>query len=140
MKKILKPTLLLIFFSIIFSCEDKGLIIICKDCFSEEPTSVNLEVKVDIENITNQVEISVYEGNLEDDIIYKRFSTSSASTEIPVSLNKKYTLTATYFLPGRSYTTVDSATPKVRYDKEQCDDPCYFVYDKTIDLRLKYTK
>jgi len=140
MKHILKPSLLLIVFLVLFSCEDTGLITICNDCYSEEPLSAKLNVKIDLSSYNNQVEISIYEGNIEDNILYKRFYSNRPESEIPVSINKKYTLTATYFLPGRNYTTVDSATPRVKYDKTTCDDPCFYVYDKTIDLRLKHTK
>jgi len=56
-----------------------------------------------------------------------------------VSINKKYTITATYFF-GAKYTAVNSVTPRVRYSKDQCDDPCYYVYDKTVNLKLKYLK
>jgi hypothetical protein len=57
-----------------------------------------------------------------------------------VPINKKYTATATYYKSDIKYVAVDSATPRVKYDKNQCDDPCYFVYDRVVDLRLKYTK
>jgi hypothetical protein len=54
-----------------------------------------------------------------------------------VTLNKKYTLTATYNIQDNTYVVVDSATPRVRFDKDKCDDPCYLVYDKKLDLSLK---
>ena len=66
-------------------------------------------------------------------------SVSATYTTIPVTLNKKYTLTATYYQPDNYYVAIDAATPRVKFEKNQCDDPCYFVYDKEIDLRLKYT-
>ncbi len=131
--KLLLATTLILF----FSCEDQGLIIKCPDCKTEEPTSTDLEVQLDEGPIT---QINVYEGNLEDSVMYSSYQTSSPSYSIPVTLNKKYTVTATYFLKDNYYIAIDSATPRVRYDKSQCDDPCYFVYDRKIDLRLKYTK
>jgi len=63
---------------------------------------------------------------------------SGPGFELPVSLNKKYTVTATYQIDGDTYIAVDSAFPRVKYTKEQCEDPCYFVYDRIVDLRIKY--
>lgn len=142
MKQFLKLGIQMIVFSVLFSCEGNGtypLFNDCNDCFSEEPTSAKLDIKLDIMSFTN-TKITIYEGNLEDSIIYKSFTSITSEVEIPVSINKKYTVTAKYFFPGRNYTTVDSTTPKVKYDKESCNDPCYYIYDKKIDLRLKHTK
>jgi hypothetical protein len=121
-----------------FSCEEQGLIVKCPDCVSDEPVKTSLEVKLDLNYMGMSVLVNVYEGNLEDSILYYTIGVNSEKTTIPVTLNKKYTITATYFHPDNYYVTIDAATPRVRYEKNQCDDPCYFVYDKEIDLRLKY--
>jgi hypothetical protein len=121
-----------------FSCEDQGLIVKCPDCVSDEPVKTSLDVKLDLNYMGMSVLVNVYEGNLEDSILYYTIGVNAEKTTIPVTLNKKYTLTATYFQPSNYYVTIDAATPRVRYEKNQCDDPCYFVYDKEIDLRLKY--
>jgi len=122
----------------LFSCEDQGLIVKCPDCVSDEPVKTSLEVKLDLNYMGMPVLVNVYEGNLEDSILYSTINVNAEKTTIPVTLNKKYTITATYFHPDNYYVTIDVATPRVRYEKNQCDDPCYFVYDKEIDLRLKY--
>ena len=122
----------------LFSCEDQGLIVKCPDCVSDEPVKTNLDVKLDLNYMGMSVLVNVYEGNLEDSILYYTIGVNAEKTTIPVTLNKKYTITATYFQSGNYYVTIDAATPRVRYEKNQCDDPCYFVYDKEIDLRLKY--
>jgi hypothetical protein len=139
----MKITIRLFLFLILvicFSCEEQGIFIKCPDCTAEEPLKTDLEIKLDLTFYSSATLIEVYEGNLEDNILYSSYNTLRTKTTIPVTINKKYTVTATYYIPGDYYITVDSATPRVRYDKEQCDDPCYFVYDRMIDLRLKYTK
>jgi hypothetical protein len=129
--------LILIFF---FSCEEHGLFVDFCDCTLEEPLKTNLEIKLDIDYWGPSTLIKVYVGNLEDGVLYNSYNAHTSPTIIPdsVSINKKYTVTATYFKPPDYYIAVDSATPKVRYVK--CNVPCYFVYDRIIDLRLKYTK
>ncbi len=82
--------------------------------------------------------VFVYEGELEDNVVYDSALASLSEISFLVSLNKLYTFTATYSISGNIYTAVDSASPKVKYTKDDCEDPCYFIYDKTVDLRLKY--
>jgi hypothetical protein len=134
---------ILLFVALIFcfSCEEQGLTVKCPDCTENEPTKTELELKLNLSDYGFlSTLITVYEGNLEDNVIYDTFQTNDENSSVTVSLNKKYTVTATYFIPDNSYVAVDSSTPKVRFEKSQCDDPCYFVYDRILDLRLKYTK
>jgi hypothetical protein len=138
--KILIRTLLFAILIFLFSCEDQGLIIKCPDCLKDEPVKTDLEVKLEQAYMGSPTKVNVYEGNLDDSILYKTITISSTYITIPVTMNKKYTVTATYYFPDNYYTAIDAATPRVRFEKNQCSDPCYFVYGKQIDLRLKYTK
>lgn len=123
-----------------FSCEDQCLFVNCSDCITNEPVSSNLDVKLDASTFKNETLVRVYEGNLEDSVLYfSEYVTEKEITVLPVNMNKKYTVTATYHLKDGYYIAVDSATPRVRFDKKKCSHPCYIVYDKQIDLRLKYT-
>jgi hypothetical protein len=127
---------------IIFSCEKRGLIVNCKDCFSKEPAKATIEVKLDpyhpgIDSYAAL--IKVYEGNLEDSLVIGSYSIADSEWEFEVDINKKYTFTATYATSKATYIVVDETYPKVRYENEQCTDPCYFVYDKKVNLKLKYS-
>jgi hypothetical protein len=127
----------------LLSCEDTALLINCEDCNEEEPQEATLEIKLEDNpvNFSPSVLVSIYEGNIEDNALLTSFRTFGSSSSYSVVLNKKYSVTATYLTNnGTTYIAVDSATPKVRYEKSQCDEKCYFVYDKVIDLRIKYTK
>ncbi len=125
---------------IFFSCEKQGLFVKCPECLSDEPVDTDLEVKVDITDKEPSVLINIYEGNLEDSVLYVSYTAIKSISYTTVNLNKQYTVTASYFRSGIKYIAVDSATPGVRYDKNQCDNPCYFVYDHVVNLKLKYTK
>jgi hypothetical protein len=139
MRTLFKITLLFIL-TFGLSCEKSGLFIKCADCLQEEPTKTELVVKLDIANFGAFVKIDVYEGNLEDNFLFKSVDGSGTEYYVQVTINKKYTLTATYFIDGNYYKVLDSTTPKVRYTSSPCADRCYFVYDKTVDLRMKYNK
>ncbi|MDP4224009.1 MAG: hypothetical protein Q8868_11930 [Bacteroidota bacterium] len=126
-----------LFLVICFSCEENGWFVNCSDCVEEEPQKAQLHVKINESD--NQVYIVVYDGEIEDSIIYDFAYSRGPDFNFDVSLNKLYTVTAKYnFIKGGTYTAVDSATPRVKYTKDECNDPCYFVYDREVNLRLKY--
>jgi hypothetical protein len=129
--------------SICFSCEeqvfleDKGWFVKCAECQSTEPQTATLVVRLEGDGAFTRID--VYEGELEDSVLYRTAQTTMSKYSFTTSLNKIYTVTATYFINSITYIAVDSAIPRVKYTKDQCDDPCYFVYDRIVDLRLKYT-
>jgi len=129
-----------LFFSLVlvvsFSCEEQGWFVKCSECVSSEPEKTYLDLK--LIGTESPVLISVYEGELEDSVLFFTATTSSTEYSVPVGINREYTATATYHINGIIYISVDSAIPRVKYTEDQCDDPCYFVYDKILDLRLKY--
>jgi hypothetical protein len=136
--KAISGILLFLVIAISFSCEKRGFLIVdCTECYTEEPKDATLEIKLDAVFYLPTL-IRIYEGNLEDSIIYRDLKTSLTKITVTVPVNNKYTVTAKYYLDGRYYIAVNSITPRVKYDKETCNDPCYYVYNKKVDLRLKY--
>jgi hypothetical protein len=139
----MKSTLRILFLLIsvfIFSCEEEPFFVQCDDCVALEPVKAELKMKLDDALYGVSTIINVYAGNLEDNILYRTIQTSASETSTSVSLNQKYTVTATYYKDGTYYIAVDAATPRVTYNKDQCTDPCYYVYDRIVELRIKYTK
>ena len=125
------------------SCDEKMFLVKCGECVENEPVEVLLDVKVDDHLGGTEVtpEIRIYEGNLEDSILLGTFKIQFLRLwQYNVPVNKKYTLTATYITGNAVYVAIDSATPRVRYESQKCENPCYYVYDKTVNLRIKYTK
>lgn len=132
----------LVFYSslvFIFSCEKQGGYFYCSDCMEAEPIGAEIQVKLKFTNGAG-VLIDIYEGNLEDNILLGTYIEYSTIFTTSVTLNKKYTITASYKIDGIDYLAVNSLTPRVREEKVRCKDPCFLVYDKVADLRLKYTK
>ena len=122
----------------LFSCEKTGYIVTCSECTAEEPATGVLEAELDLKNWDTAM-IRIWEGNLEDSLLIGSYDAYGATFDHEVTLNLKYTVTATYHLNGRDITAVDAVTPRVRYEKAQCNDPCYFIYDRKLDLKLHYT-
>ena len=123
----------------LFSCEEKGFVTDCEECTDYEPVEAIVKIKID-ENYISGVVVKIWEGKIEDQILFDSATVYQASYKRFVSINKTYTITATYLINNREYTTIDSATPRVRYTEDMCERPCYHIYDRSYDLRLKYTK
>lgn len=136
----MKPVIRIFLFMFIvaaFSCEEQGWIADCGDCIPFEPASDYLLIKFTINNPV--ATINVYEGELEDGVLLKSVNPPNDTYRIDVRLNKLYTVTAIYEINGNIYTAVDSAIPRTKFTETQCQDPCYYVYDRELDLRIKYT-
>jgi hypothetical protein len=125
-------------FALVFSCEKEPLLIACDDCTTSIPVDGRIKIKFDKMPDNSTVMYRVYLGNVEDNIIIWSAFWSSDETSVTLPVNKKYTITVEYSLKDGVYIAVDSVYPRVGFNKEQCDDPCYYVYDKTADLRLKH--
>jgi hypothetical protein len=136
MKYFLKISAFLVI-TIFFSCEGKEWFVNCPDCTTEEPEFALVKIK--LKDIKSLVSIKIYEGDLEDNVLYSSFDTQGSDFTTKTSLNKKYTFTATYNIDGIIYVAVSSAIPRIRYEENQCENPCYFIYDNIVNLRLKYT-
>lgn len=138
--RIITGSALLLILTVCFSCEESfpGLIL-CTECSSDEPVGISLELKLSA-GLYNNIHIEVYEGNLEDSILYKAYETAATRSTVPVILNKKYTVVARYYIPDDYFLAVNSVTPHTIYDESQCEKPCYYVRDKVVDLRLKRVK
>ena len=138
--RILSGALMFIFFVLLFSCEQiQNINPNCSKCKSTEPSEAEIEVK--LSSNYGVIRINIYEGNLEDSLLYRTLTTNAKSTTIFLPLNKSYTFAARYSSwTGNQYVAVNSVTPHVQYTEDQCDEPCYFIINNTINLRLKYTK
>lgn len=133
-----KARLLVIFtvLTLLFSCEYEQLFVYCPDCKTSIPENAMLTIK--LEGFNYPINIEVYEGILEDGVLFKFLTTNSLETSVEVPVNKKYTIIAIYPDEGTTYIAVDSAYPRVGYSEDQCDDPCYYTYDTSVNLKLKY--
>ena len=142
MKNLLKIILLLVLV-VGFSCEKQnlenlGLFVNCADCLPVGTVSSNIEVLLD-EN-DDGVWLQLWSGNLDDSILISSSKVYYSTYKFYVKVNKRYTVTATYYISGNKYVAVDSVIPRVKLAKKKCNDPCYYVYDRICDVRLKYTK
>ena len=134
-----KVTAIFMVITALASCED-FVIVDCGDCYADAPVETAVYVKVNENYIVGTgITIYVYEGDYEDGILYESFTLRySSDTPISLLINKKYTFTAQYFVGEKSYTVFDETIPSVKYSTDDCEESCFYVYDHSVDLRLKY--
>jgi hypothetical protein len=132
-KKILSGAFFFSLITIMFSCEEM-LPVDCEECTANEPMEIYLLISTD--EVQSGAEVSIYEGFIEDSVLLHRYKTYSLDSFYKVPLNKSYTLSAKYIRDGKTYIVITSITPGLRYEESQCSEPCYYVYDRKIDLRL----
>jgi hypothetical protein len=133
---------LLLNIQLLLSCDKKLFNVNCDDCLSKEPAEVKLIITSDSykDGMYREPEIRVYEGNIEDSILVNSKIAPDNPTYISVYINKKYTVTATYYyFHSKSYIVVDTVIPRVDYESDKCDNPCYFVKNNKVNLTLKYS-
>ena len=118
------------------ACEDL-YIVDCSECELTEPTTCNLHIKLGQPISGRSYDVTIYRGKIEDGIVIGNIS-SSTSFYHRVSLNSEYTVTATIVINGKEYTAVDSTRPKVDVITDSCDETCYYVVNRTINLKIKY--
>ena len=130
--------LFLLVISILFSCEKLLEFPGCSECKTEEPTRGQLKFKFE-SGFGVPVELKVYEGDLSDSILLATHTLTNFAPDykINVALNKKYSATGTYVINKIKYIVVGATAIGVGYEKERCNDPCYYIYDDLIDLSLK---
>ena len=124
----------------LFSCEDGGI----TDCDTCDPGGISQpQLTIYIRNseyVPANPLVTIYEGAIEDSIVLKRMSVNEGYSYITYDavLYKDYTATLEFFLNSVKYVAIGAACPKVRYDESTCEEPCYYLYDNIIDLRLRY--
>jgi len=124
-----------------FSCDKNLINVHCEDCLLYEPAEVKLVITVDPfkSGMYREPIVRVYEGNIEDSILVTPKSNSDRPIYLSVYINKKYTVTATYYYKDRTYVVVDTVTPRVNNETDRCDNPCYIVVNNKVNLQLRYT-
>jgi hypothetical protein len=128
--------------AITLSCDDQIFPLVdCSKCLNEEPSSAQLSISVisyaKIPYFT-AITISVYEGDDETGERIYWYSPTDETTKVNVALNRTYTIVAVYRLENYTYKAIDTARPTVKYTESECEEPCWFVYNNKVNLRLKY--
>ncbi len=126
--------------TLLLSCEE-SFVSDCSECYPDGVPGAELKILYrNPDYIPGNPKVTLYEGAVEDGIIITQYIIEEAVSfiEVDAILYKDYSATLEFFLDGRKYITTAGACPKAGFDKNSCEEPCYFIYDNVLDLRLRY--
>jgi len=120
------------------SCVEKLFPIVdCNECLDYEPTFATVTMKVS-QLGSYPVTINIYEGgDTSGELIYT-LNTTFEKPVFEVSLNRTYTFEAIYIDGDKTFRAINAINPLVKYTDSECDTECWYIYNNTVDLRLKY--
>lgn len=131
---------IVILVALLLSCEE-SLVEDCGECYPGGIETATLIISFRTPDYipVNPV-ITLYEGAVQDSIILAQYRVEEPYSFITYDalLYKNYTATLEFTYEGRKYVTVAGACPQAGYDELSCDEPCWFVYDNVLDLKLRY--
>jgi len=124
---------------LILSCDEE--FISCNDCYTSNNYKVVLFIRYrNLEGLPANPVVTLYEGNVSDSLVLEKYYITDpySVTKYYAILYKDYSATLEFTLDGQKYIVTGAACPKVRYDETKCVEPCWYMYDNVIDLRLRY--
>lgn len=124
----------------VFSCEKQFFVIVdCEECTASEPQLASILVRVGSDSPSGTVTVRIHEGtNTDAPVIITYQAQTGDERTITAALNRTYTAVAEYRYAGKTYRVVNSVRPSVKFAKSDCEEECYYVYNTTLNLILKY--
>jgi len=129
-------SILLALMILMTACEEL-YIVDCSQCQTTEPTTCMLEIQLGEGSFNTNYDVTIYRGRIEDGVIIENLQTSE-SINYTVALNSEYTVTSTFTVNGKEYTAIDATRPKVDLITDMCEETCYWVYNNSVNLGIKY--
>ena len=112
----------------------------CSECEFSEPDYGYLELTFSKHNLPSGIPFVVYEGKIEENKIVLMDTSFNTTHYIEgLGLKKYYSVKATYHSKdGMRYNVVDGSKIKSKYTTDACDDDCWVIVGKDINLTIKY--
>lgn len=106
-------------------------------CFPHFPTALSIKPKVTLDSENFSIPVIVYLGSIDNNNIAFEKIISKENNMLYLKTQTYYTIVAKYAQNGKTYFVVNSIELEVVKSCADCFDPCYYVYNREIDLRLK---
>lgn len=119
------------------SCEEL-YIVDCDQCKTQEPSSCLLEIQLGEPPPDVFFDVIIYRGKIEEGVIVANIQTRESLIYQSVALNSEYTVTSAFSVDDIEYTAVDATRPRVDIITDMCEETCYWVYNKRVNLVIKY--
>ena len=135
---VIKSLVLFSVMTVFASCEEMSLPP-CEECYEDAPTEVTIDITLFNKYIA-QCDITPVIEIFDDDnkILITSFTATSDCHSPSLPVDRRYIFSASFRINGKTYYASDSVTPKIKYNKSECEYSCYYIQNKEVNLALKY--
>lgn len=110
----------------------------CDSCYFNEPTESQVVLRFSISDENPLVDFAIYRGETFDGTPIYQGMADSSELEIWLPLGSHYTVVADYCSNARNISVVAVGHLYADLTRTLCDEPCYMVYGRRFDLRLRF--
>ena len=116
--------------------EDQILDVDCGECFSYQPDSAILIVRVTINSEYDSVPLTFFRGPFEQGEIDWQDTATTEEFRLKSEMDREYTVRAIYRSGDRTIIAFDSDEMVLQDAADECGYPCYLVKGGIFDLQL----
>lgn len=109
----------------------------CDECYNDEPEMSDLTIKVSISTENDSVPIIIYRGKPEIGNIMRIDTLTTSEASFQLTVNNYYSVEAKYKDGARTIIAVDGKNMDTKKVTDYCDQECFVVTGKELDVRLK---
>jgi hypothetical protein len=109
----------------------------CSKCYQMKPEWVRLNVVLTINRENPFVPLSIYVGNVEDNILDWQDTSYSKDYWVDVKPDRYYSVKAEYKKGTKTIFAIDGDKVKLDLLTADCDQDCYYQRGGNVDVRLK---
>ena len=121
------------------SCSAENLIEFnCEECYIDKPLYTTAQANLTINHENQEIPITIYRGSPDSNEIVFSDTITDKTLWIDIENQVEYTFVARYTRNGRTHYVTNTLKTRVDFYPESCSDPCYFVTNKMVNLRVKY--
>ena len=138
-KQLRRIALILTGIALAVSCEEYfGPSVDCSECWADKPDSMELVIYVTIDHNHTMVPLVVYEGNMEDNRVFRIDTAYESTVYVPAALDRLYSVTAEYRVGDKTIYAVDGDEMKAKHVSDQCETDCWIVKGGYLKAELKF--
>jgi hypothetical protein len=121
------------------SCKEKLFTgdVNCSECYSPKPDSAYLTIKFTINGDHKAVPFILYRGDFEDNQVDWIDTAYTATKDVWVRTDQQYSVKAKYTKGDKTLYAVDGGKVKVLLVTGACDNDCYVLKNKTLNLEIR---
>lgn len=121
------------------SCKEKLFTgdVNCSDCYTPKPDSAYMTLKFTINEDFKEIPFILYRGDYEDNQIDWIDTSHTATKDIWVRTDMKYSVKAKYKKGDKTLYAIAKGKVKVLLVTDACDENCYVIQDGAVNLEIR---